>query len=361
MAMPMQTFEASGDARWAAVLRRDRLADGAFVYAVRSTGIYCRPSCPSRRPARDRVQFFDSPPHAEEAGFRACRRCHPQRLQGTDPDAELASRIVRMIEADRSGKMSLRALSSAVGRSPRHIQRTLQRVLGVSPRQFAAARRVGRLKARLKAGDSVTRAQYEAGFGSSSRLYERASETLGMTPATYRRGGAGARIGYTVVATSLGPLLVAGTERGLCGVRFGTSEAALHRSLRAEFPEAELERDEPRACLWAAALRAQADGLRPASPLPLDVRATAFQSRVWRELRRIPFGETRTYGQLARRLGHPRAARAVARACATNPAALAIPCHRVIREDGDLGGYRWGMDRKRELLIREAGSVKGEA
>lgn len=354
MTMALQTPEMNGDARWAAVMRRDRLADGSFVYAVRTTGIYCRPSCPSKRPARNRVQFFDSPSLARDAGFRACRRCRPDDASGpSDPEGELARRVVGIIEAEPSGKIDLSALSAATGRSRRHIQRALKRVLGVSPRQFAAARRVGRLKARLRAGDSVTRAQYEAGYGSSSRLYERAGETLGMTPATYRRGGAGTRIGYTVVATSLGPLLVAGTERGVCAVRFGNSTPALERALRAEFPEAQLERDEPRASLWAAVLRAQTDGVRPAAALPLDIQATAFQTRVWQELRRIPPGETRTYGEIARWLGQPRAARAVARACATNPAALAIPCHRVVRADGDLGGYRWGVERKRKLLSRE--------
>lgn len=347
-------------ARWTAVLNRDATADGAFVYAVRSTGIYCRPTCPSRRPARRHVEFFETSTEAQHAGFRACRRCRPDDARAADQGAELVARLVRVLEANQNGRVTLETLAAESGRSVRHIQRLFKRVTGVTPREYAAAQRVGKLKTELKTGGSVTRAQFEAGYGSSSRLYERAGETLGMTPAAYRRGGAGARIGYTVTETSLGPLLVAATERGLCAVRFGASATQLARSLREEFPEAELIADEPRASLWAAVLRAQADGLKPSSLLPLDIQATAFQSRVWQELRRIPWGETRTYRDIATTLGTPAATRAVARACATNPTALAIPCHRIVRTDGELGGYKWGIERKRELLSREAGNVKRE-
>ena len=339
------------DRQWNAVLTRNRASDGRFVYAVRTTGIYCRPSCPSRRPAREHVRFFAGPKEAEGAGFRACRRCRPAAERS--PDVQLAERIVALIEASPTGAPTLSALARQIGRSPFHLQRTFKRVVGVSPRQWAAARRVGALKRRLQAGDTVSRAQFEAGFGSSSRLYERAASALGMTPAVYRRGGAGVRIGYVVVPTTLGALLVAGTERGLCAVRFGSSEQALARSLKDEFPEAELRRNEPRVSLWAASLRAQTDGIKPTALLPLDIQATAFQLRVWDELRRIPFGVTRTYAQVARAIGRPRAARAVARACASNRAALAVPCHRVVRGDGGLGGYRWGVERKRKLLERE--------
>lgn len=348
------TSESQTEARWTAVLNRETGAERAFVYAVRTTGIYCRPTCPSRRPARRHVEFFDRGIEAQRAGFRACRRCRPDDPRGQDQGAELVARLVRVLEANQNGQIKLETLAAGSGRSVRHIQRLFKRVTGVTPREYAAAQRVGKLKAGLKTGGPVTRAQFEAGYGSSSRLYEQAGETLGMTPAAYQRGGAGARIGYTVASTSLGPLLVAGTERGLCAVRFGGSAAELARSLREEYPEAELIADEPRASLWAAVLRAQADGLKPSSLLPLDIQATAFQSRVWQELRRIPWGETRTYRDVATTLGAPTATRAVARACATNPAALAIPCHRIVRADGELGGYKWGIERKKELLAREA-------
>lgn len=345
------------EARWTAVLERDPSADGAFVYAVRSTGIFCRPTCASRRPARRQVEFFDTSAAAHEAGFRACRRCRPDDPAAADRGAELVARLLRSIEANQNGRLTLDTLAAGTGRSVRQIQRLFKRVTGVTPREYAAAQRVGRLKAGLKTGGPVTRAQYDAGYTSSSRLYERAGQALGMTPATYQRGGAGAKIGYTVTPTSLGPLLVAGTQRGLCAVRFGESAADLERSLREEYPEAQLLTGEPRASLWAAVLRAQVDGLRPSSLLPLDVQATAFQSRVWQALRRIPWGETRTYRDIAASLDRPAATRAVARACATNPAALAIPCHRIVRTDGELGGYKWGLERKEALLAREKQST----
>lgn len=348
------TVRSHPDARWQAVLARDRASDGRFVYAVRSTGIYCRPSCPSRRPHRSRVEFFDLPALAQRAGFRACRRCQPDSVALGDPTLELAQQVCRLIDERPDGDVRLKRLSAAVGKSPYYLHRTFKRVVGVTPRQYAASRRLARLKQELRAEDTVSRAQYAAGYGSSSRLYEQADRQLGMTPATYQRGGAGARIGYTLVETSLGTLLVAGTERGLCAVRFGERGTALARGLRDEFPEAELVHDDPRVNLWARVLQAQVNGLKPSSLVPLDVQATAFQWRVWRELRRIPRGKTRTYSQVATAIGRPRATRAVARACATNPTAVAIPCHRVLREDGGLGGYRWGLERKKELLARES-------
>ena len=342
------------DTRWQAVLARDRTSDGRFVYAVRSTGIYCRPSCPSRRPHRSRVEFFGLAALAERAGFRPCRRCKPERAAIGDPTLELAQQVCRLIDERPDGDVSLQRLSREAGRSPSYLHRTFKRVVGVTPRQYAASRRLARLKRELRTEDTVSRAQYAAGYGSSSRLYERADQDLGMTPATYQRGGVGARIGYTLVDTSLGTLLVAGTERGLCAVRFGDQETALAQGLREEFPEAELVHDDPRVSLWAGVLQAQVNGLKPSSLVPLDVQATAFQWRVWRELRRIPPGRTRAYSDIATAIGRPRATRAVARACGTNPTAVAIPCHRVVREDGGLGGYRWGLERKRELLKRES-------
>jgi len=358
-ALPMTPTHTLPDARWDAVLTRDRTADGRFVYAVRSTGIYCRPSCAARRPRRDRVQFFDRPALAEAAGFRACRRCRPNQPPA-DGAARLVERVRRLLD-ERPEEARLAGLSRAVGRSPFYLQRTFKRIMGVTPREYAAARRASRLKRELRSAGSVSRALYAAGYGSSSRLYEQAGGRLGMTPAAYRHGGAGTRIGYTTLPTALGTLLVAGTERGLCLVRFGGSRAALARELHREFPAAELVADEPRINLWARALSAQVDGIKPSSLVPLDVQATAFQWRVWQELRRIPFGRTRSYRQIAAAVGRPRAARAVARACATNPTAVAIPCHRVVREDGALGGYRWGLERKQALLDREAGSEKREA
>jgi AraC family transcriptional regulator of adaptative response/methylated-DNA-[protein]-cysteine methyltransferase len=341
------------DARWQAVLAHDRTSDGRFVYAVRSTGIYCRPSCPSRRPRREQVQFFDIPALAEQAGFRACRRCKPGDAPSADPALQLAQRVVRMIDQRPDGPLSLSTLSEAVGKSPHYLHRTFKRVLGITPRQYATARRTARVKRELKGNGTVSRAQYAAGYSSSSRLYERADQQLGMTPGVYQRGGVGVRIGYTLVDTSLGTLLVAGTERGLCAVRFGDSGAALSRDLGREFPEAELVHEDPKVRLWAEVLRAQVNGLKPSGLVPLDVQATAFQSRVWNQLRRIPFGQTRTYRQVAVAIGNRRATRAVARACANNPAALAIPCHRVVRADGGLGGYRWGVERKKTLLEQE--------
>jgi AraC family transcriptional regulator of adaptative response/methylated-DNA-[protein]-cysteine methyltransferase len=343
------------DARWAAVQARDRASDGRFVYAVRSTGIYCRPSCPSRRPRRNQVQFFERPELAVEAGFRPCRRCRPDEQAAADPARALARQVSRLID-EGPDQVSLERLSLAVGKSPYYLHRTFKRVMGVTPREYAAARRLARLKNELKTGRTVSRAQYAAGYGSSSRVYEGADQTLGMTPATYRNGGVGARIGYTTISTTLGTLLVAGTERGLCAVRFGDGVTELTKGLRQEFPEAELVPDDPKVNLWAQALRAQVDGLKPNSLVPLDVQATAFQWRVWQELRRIPFGRTRTYSQVAAAIGRPTATRAVARACATNPTALAIPCHRVVRGDGGLGGYRWGLERKKQLLANEAGA-----
>jgi AraC family transcriptional regulator of adaptative response/methylated-DNA-[protein]-cysteine methyltransferase len=244
-------------------------------------------------------------------------------------------------------------LGQLVGLSPAYLQRTFKQVMGITPRQYADACRLERLKARLREGDQVTEALYEAGYGSSSRLYEQAPDHLGMTPVTYKRGGCGMRIGYTVVASPLGRLLVAATERGICAVSLGDQDVALEDALRREYPNAEIERADSGLNGWVLAILRHLRGEQPCLDLPLDVQATAFQWRVWQELRAIPAGKTLSYGAIAQALGQPTAARAVARACATNPAAIAIPCHRVVREDGDLGGYRWGLERKRSLLAQE--------
>jgi len=332
--------------RWHAVLARDRRFDGAFVYAVRSTGIYCRPSCASRRPRRTQVTFYPIPEAAEREGYRACRRCHPADAPGTDPAVTLVRDAARAIAAGQRP-----------AGDPRRLTRAFKRVLGITPRAYAEARRVGRFKQELKRRKQVSPALYEAGYGSSSRVYEHTDAHLGMTPATYARGGAGMGIAYTTVPTALGRLLVAATERGVCRVALGDGAAALEADLLAEFPAARVVQDKSgKLNGWVSSILAYLDGREPDLDLPLDIRATAFQRRVWQELQRIPFGKTRSYAEVARRIGEPRATRAVAQACGKNPVALVIPCHRVVRADGELGGYRWGVDRKRSLLEQEATS-----
>jgi AraC family transcriptional regulator, regulatory protein of adaptative response / methylated-DNA-[protein]-cysteine methyltransferase len=338
--------------QWRIVLARDRRFDGAFVYAVRSTGIYCRPSCPSRRPRRTVVQFYPIPEAAEAAGYRACRRCRPTQSPATDPALGVVRELCRAIEANPDGPADVATLARRAGLSPHQLLRAFRRVLGVSPKAYREARQVARLKTALKTHRHVSPAIYDAGYSSSSRVYERAAGALGMTPATYHRGGRGATIRYALAPSPLGVLLVAGTHRGICRIGLGDA-AALERDLRAEFPAATIHRDRGALTGWVQRILRHLEGRAPHLDLPLDIRATAFQQRVWAELRKIPYGRTRTYQAVARAVGRPRAARAVARACATNPVCLAIPCHRVVRADGALGGYRWGTGRKRELLDRE--------
>lgn len=354
-----------GEHCWQAVLARDVRFDKTFVYAVRSTGIYCRPSCPSRRPRREQVVFYPLPEAAERAGFRPCRRCQPE-VRRHNRQVELVDRICRTIEASLEGSegpLTLAALSVQAGIGPYRLQRSFKRVMGITPRQYADARRLGRLKTRLREGQDVTGALYEAGYGSSRSLYERAPAQLGMTPATYRRGGRGMRVRYTIADCPMGRLLVAATERGVCAVCLGDSDSALEAALRKEYPCAEIHSDRNgpgHASLshWVTAFLNHLRGKVPHLDLPIDVQATAFQWRVWEELRAIPYGSTRSYSAIARAVGHPQAVRAVARACATNPVAVLVPCHRVVREDGSLGGYRWGLERKRALLaIEEQGRV----
>jgi AraC family transcriptional regulator of adaptative response/methylated-DNA-[protein]-cysteine methyltransferase len=341
--------------RWRIVLARDRRYDGAFVYAVQSTGIYCRPSCPSRRPRRAQVAFFPVPEAAEQAGFRACRRCRPTEASAPDPGVSLVRTVCRLIDAHPDRPAGLGALSTQTGVTSHRLLRTFQRVLGISPRQYRDARRLDRFKTELRSRGRVSPALYEAGYGSTSRVYERAHAQLGMTPATYSRGAPGTHITYTVVPCALGRLLVATTARGICRVSLGTNGEELEAGLRGEFPAAELRRARGGGALATSvgAILRYLDGRADALDLPLDVRATAFQRRVWEALRRIPYGVTRSYAEIARAIGKPTATRAVARACATNPAALVIPCHRVVRADGGLGGYRWGVARKRALLEQE--------
>ncbi|MDA1101893.1 MAG: bifunctional DNA-binding transcriptional regulator/O6-methylguanine-DNA methyltransferase Ada [Proteobacteria bacterium] len=343
--------------RWQAVQGRDGAADGRFVYAVTSTGIYCRPTCAARRPLRRNVRFFDLPEAAEQEGFRACKRCRP--AESISPDAtvrrvrEVCRFIDQELEQGADGAPTLAVLAARVGGSPHHLQRTFKRLLGVTPAQYGDSRRLARLKAGLKQGDSVTEALYDAGYGAASRLYERSNAQLGMTPASYARGGKGARIGHAITDSPLGRLMVAATAQGVCFLSLG-EDAHLIAELEREYPLAEIVPDRIVLGAWVATVVAYLEGAIPHPNLPLDVRGTAFQRRVWQELMQIPAGVTRTYSELAERIsGNPGARRAVARGCATNPVSLIIPCHRVIRGDGGLGGYRWGLDRKRALLAAE--------
>lgn len=346
-------METSERTRWQAVMGRDARFDGAFVYAVRSTGIYCRPSCPSRRPRREQVLFFSLPRAAEGAGFRSCRRCRPSQASARDPRVARVERVCRYIDGHLDGPLPLARLAAEAGLSPHHFQRTFKQLMGISPRQYAEARRLASFKTQVKKGETVTSAIYGAGYGSGSRLYERASGQLGMTPAAYRKGGRGMSLRYALADSPLGRLLVAATERGIAAVSLGESDAKLEDALRSEYPAADITRDDAALAGRVRDVVARLSG-GAGRELPLDINATAFQWRVWQELLKIPAGATRSYGEIARSLGRPSAARAVAQACASNPVALVIPCHRVVAGDGGLGGYRWGTDRKRQLLAAEA-------
>jgi AraC family transcriptional regulator of adaptative response/methylated-DNA-[protein]-cysteine methyltransferase len=344
------------DDAWGAVLRRDASRDGEFVYAVSSTRIFCRPSCPSRRPRRDRVRFFPTPAVAVDAGFRPCRRCRPLEFPATDP---VIFRAREALDAAAGGRLPLAELARQVGLSPAHLQRRFREAVGMSPREYAERARLARLRSGLRSEASVSRAVYEAGYGSGSRVYERSTALLGMTPGEYRREAEGLVIRYTVVPSPLGKLLVGVTERGVCAVSLGDSAEALVDGLREEFARAELRRVDDGADDWLSAqvARVAAEVEHPGArrgALPLDLRGTAFQWRVWQALIAIPSGQTRSYTDIAREIGRPAATRAVARACAANRLAVVVPCHRVVRADGSLGGYRWGLPRKAELLRREA-------
>jgi len=338
--------------RWKAVADRDPGQDGEFVFAVSSTGIYCRPSCPAKRPRRENVTFFRLPDDAEKAGFRACLRCCP-RATGGHASTKMVKAVCRYIEQHLNEPSTLVHLGREFHLSPFHLQRRFKAVLGITPREYADSCRMRMLKRNLQAGDSVTRAMYDAGYGSSSRLYERTASQLGMTPDKYRRGAIAAAIRYTCADSPLGRMLIAATERGICAIQFARSDGELIEGLKREFPFATRKSDQAGLQSWVDSLLKHMRGKALDSSLPLDIRATAFQRRVWTYLQSIPFGATRSYSQVAQAIGQPSACRAVARSCATNPVAVAIPCHRVVREDGSMGGYRWGIERKKALLEME--------
>jgi AraC family transcriptional regulator of adaptative response/methylated-DNA-[protein]-cysteine methyltransferase len=341
------------DLRWKALAARDRAADGTFVYGVTSTGVYCRPSCPSRRPRADRVRFFDTTHEARQAGFRACKRCRPDTVGLAQPGVDAVRRVSAYLAAHADESVTLAHLARVASMSPHHLQRRFKALVGLSPREYQAAVRADRLRASLRSGRDVTSAIYEAGYGSPSRVYESAPTGKGMTPSAYRRHGAGMRIGYSIVPSPIGRVLVAATEHGVCAVKIGDSEAALVRELRQEYSAAEISASEAPRTEWVEAIADHLRGKRPSLDLPIDVTATAFQWKVWRALQQIPAGETRAYADVARRIGKPRASRAVANACANNPVALVVPCHRVVPSSGGTGKYRWGAERKAALLQME--------
>jgi len=352
---PATPAQAADDPRWNAVVARDAARDGEFVFAVSSTGVYCRPSCAARRPRRENVQFFVRAEQAEQAGYRACLRCRPKSFSG-DTESDGVKAICRFIEQHLDEPLTLNRLGKEFHQSPFHLQRRFKAVLGITPREYADSCRLRLLKRNLQAGDSVTRAMYDAGYGSSSRLYEKTASQLGMTPDKYRRGAIAAAIRYTCADSPLGRMLIAATERGICSIQFARSDGELIEGLKREFPFAARKVDDGALKSWASVLLNSLRGRKLKDSLPLDIRATAFQRRVWTYLQSIPFGATKSYSQVANGIGQPRACRAVARACATNPVAVAIPCHRVVREDGSMGGYRWGIERKKALLEMEQSS-----
>jgi AraC family transcriptional regulator of adaptative response/methylated-DNA-[protein]-cysteine methyltransferase len=347
--------------RWQAVMARRREADGTFVFAVRSTGIYCRPSCPARRPRREQVIFFQRSTDAQAAGFRPCQRCHPHQESQPQAHTDIIGQVCSYIETHLDMPLHLSDLSQQFHMSPYHLQRLFKRIKGVTPRQYAESCRLEQFKARLQEGENVTSALYNAGYQSSSRVYEHVQTRLGMTPQAYRRGGKGMHIGYAIVESPLGYALLAATARGVAAVHLGESEAGLEADLKREYPEAELIRDEEGLRPWITLLLEHLHGHAVLSAIPLDVQATTFQWKVWEMLKRIPVGEIRSYQDIACAIGQPTATRAVARACATNPVAVIIPCHRVVRQDGQLGGYRWGEERKRKLLDLERQSCQASA
>jgi AraC family transcriptional regulator, regulatory protein of adaptative response / methylated-DNA-[protein]-cysteine methyltransferase len=341
------------DFLWQAVQERDARFVGEFFVAVRTTGIYCIPSCPSRLPHRENVSFFRTYAEAEKAGFRACKRCQPREALSQNQQVEITRKMCRLMDANVENPPSLENLGHSLNMSPSYLHKVFKTVMGITPHAYTAEKRLSQFKSRVKEGFDLTSALYDAGYSSTSRLYEGISQRMGMTPAAYRRGGAGKKIWYALTSTYLGLMLVAVTEKGICAVSFGQDEEMLQSALFSEFPLAELQKDEAYLSSTIKALIRHLEGELPYLELPLDLQATAFQLRVWEELRKIPYGETRTYAEVAEAVGKPKAVRAVANACAANPVVVVTPCHRVVRSDGSLGGYRYGVERKRALLNKE--------
>ena len=346
------------DEAWDVIVRRDRTHEGAFLYGVRTTGVYCRPGCASRLPRRENVRLFATVEHAERSGFRECKRCRPRGARDTATESALA-RARALLEEHAGRRITLEQLGLMVKLSPFHLQRTFKARFGVTPREYADALRAKRFRNELRAGRKVTSALYGAGYGSASRAYQRADTYLGMTPGTYKRGGEGMEIRYATVPTGMGELLVAATDRGLCSVALGDDPEQLEDRLRTEFSRATILRADGSLEHWVSAVAGYVEGEVKELDLPLDLSGTAFQQRVWKELQAIPYGETRSYMDIAAKIGRPTAVRAVGSAIARNRIAVLIPCHRVIRNDGALSGYRWGADRKKRLLELEKGKGKG--
>ena len=344
--------------RWKALVERDKRADGAYVYGVVTTGIYCRPACSSKQPNRENVRFFDTFQDAEQAGFRPCKRCDPDALGERPAHHEAIVQACRLIEESEEPP-SLANLASAVGFSPSYFHRLFKKEVGLTPKQYATAVRASRVRASLQTGSNVTEAIYDAGFASSSRFYDKSTDTLGMQPSKYRNGGQDMRIRFTVAQCYLGWVLIAATEEGVCAIDLGDDPRSLEQALRTRFSRAEFVAQDPAFMAWVAQVLAFLESPRERLDLPLDIEGTAFQQRVWQTLQEIPPGSTASYADIAARIDNPKAARAVAQACASNRIAVAIPCHRIVRSDGSLGGYRWGGERKRKLLEREAGEVGG--
>lgn len=349
---------------WQAVQRKDGSQDGRFFFGVTTTGIYCRPSCPARLPLRKNIRFYETPTEAERSGLRPCLRCSPLAIVGQDPDADRIQLVCRYIERHSDEPLKLSELATRARLSPFHFQRSFKAIVGLTPRQFQEAARLKKLKNSLRSSKNVADAVYEVGFGSSSRVYERADTRLGMTPNQYRRGGHGVTITYVTIESPVGLIMIGATDRGVCFLQFGDASEELLQSLQREYPKAELEPmlvpHSPNLQVWTDALAKHIAGVQPRLDLPVDIRATAFQMRVWRYLQSIPYGDVQSYGEVAAGIGQPNAIRAVAQACARNVVALIIPCHRVIRGTGELGGYKWGLDRKRSLIDRER-SAKANA
>ncbi|HEY6249644.1 MAG TPA: methylated-DNA--[protein]-cysteine S-methyltransferase [Candidatus Angelobacter sp.] len=346
----VETIPATDQRRWQAVLHRDSNVDGSFVFGVLSTGVYCRPSCPARRPLRKNVQFFDSPPQAERAGLRACLRCEPANPAAGK--SALVQRLCRFIEANIDSKITLNTLSKLAGMSRFHLQRVFTAELGISPAKYLQACRFSRFKQALRK-HSVTTAWAEAGYSSSSRIYESARTRLGMAPSRYRRGAAEEQLRFTRFSTPLGKMLLVAGTAGVCSVQFADGSDA-ENVLRSEYPDAVLKRDDDGLAAWAEQVRALVAGEKSSHNIPLDIRGTVFQQKVWQQLQKIPSGQTRTYSEVAHAVGRRSAVRAVANACASNALAVVVPCHRVIHKNGSSNGYRWGSQRKQKLLATEA-------